>query len=121
VQRQLHDVLASNRASQSQRLRIRVAAAVKQVLSDGTSLSVSKGGDAILALNGINMPIGNELAALPALPLPNALLDSADTSHVLEAILIAVKEHTPVLLNCAADAVAKLGLVQVMVACMIAP
>jgi hypothetical protein len=120
VQRQLHDALASKRTSHSQHLRITLAAAVQQVLPDGTSLSVSRGGDAVLAVGGMSMPIGNELAALPALPLSDALLDSAEALRACESILLALEEHTAVLLDCAADAVAKVGLVQVMAACMTA-
>lgn len=120
MKRQLHDALASTRASHSQRLRMAHAVAVQRLLPDGMSLSVSQGRDAVYALDGTTMPIGNELAALPALPLPDALLDSAETSRACESILIAIEEHTAVLLDCAADAVAKLGLVQVMVACITA-
>jgi hypothetical protein len=116
VQRQLHDALASTRASHSQRLRMALAPAVQRVLPDGILLSVSQGGDAGFALSGMTVPVGNELAALPALPLPVTLLNSAEASHAYEAILIALEEHTAVLLNCAADMIAKLSLLQVTVA-----
>ena len=121
MQRQLDDALASTRASHSQHLRMALAVAVQRLLPGGMSLSLSQGGDAAFALDGTTMPVGNELATLPALPLPDALLDSAETSRACESILIAIEGHTAVLLDCAADAVAKLGLVQVMVACMIVP
>ena len=116
VQRPLIDALASKRASHSQRLRMSLAAAVQRILPDGMLLSISHGGDATISLSGMTMPVSNELAALPAMPLPDALLNSAETSRACESILIAIEEHTAVLLDCAADVMAKLSLIQVMVA-----
>ena len=116
MQRHLDDALASKRANHSQRLRMSLAAAVQRVLPDGMLLAVAQGGDAVVALNGMTMAVGNELAALPALPLPDTLLISAAASHACEAILIALEEHTAILLTCAADVMAKLSLIQVTVA-----
>ena len=121
MQGRLDDALANKRASLSQRLRMSLAAAVQRVLPDGILLSVSQKGDAVFALNSMTMPVGNELAALPGLPLPRSLLESAEDSHALEAVLSAVEEHSTILFSCAADLTAKLGLVQVKSAWHVAP